>query len=88
MKYTVKKGDSLWKIANQYLGGGHKYTEIMQANNLSENSIIHPGDVLIIPESRSEQTQPKLVSKQMTRTQYTKLENTYNQLRENLEIQL
>ena len=31
-KYTVEKGDSLWKIAKENLGSGLKWTEIYEAN--------------------------------------------------------
>lgn len=47
--YTVKKGDSLWKIAKEKLGSGTRYVEIMKLNNM-ENSVIYPGNVLYLPE--------------------------------------
>lgn len=37
--YTVKKGDSLWKIAAKYLGNGAKYPEIKTLNNLKGNTV-------------------------------------------------
>ncbi len=43
--YTVRAGDSLWKIANQY---GITVDELIQANNLT-NTTLKIGDVLIIP---------------------------------------
>lgn len=46
--YTVKKGDSLWKIAVQQLGNGSRYTEIKTLNGLKNNTI-HAGQVLKIP---------------------------------------
>lgn len=46
--YTVKKGDSLWKIAASYLGDGSRYKEIMTLNSLTSTTI-HPGLVLQIP---------------------------------------
>lgn len=48
MEHIVESGDSLWKIAEKYLGSGSKYTDIMKWNNLSDNSVIHPGQKLII----------------------------------------
>ncbi|MCA2968962.1 MAG: LysM peptidoglycan-binding domain-containing protein [Acidobacteriaceae bacterium] len=51
-RYTVVAGDSLWKIAAQHLGNGSKYPEIIKANPgklKDDKSVIHPGDVLIIP---------------------------------------
>ncbi len=46
--YTVKRGDSLWKIAQEQLGNGARYKEIVNANGLVNNTI-HPGDKLIMP---------------------------------------
>lgn len=46
--YTVKRGDTLWGIAQKYLGNGSKWTEIKKANNLSSD-LIKPGQILKIP---------------------------------------
>ncbi len=50
--YTVKKGDSLWKIAQRYYGKGSDYTRIFRANGSvigSNPNLIYPGQVLTIP---------------------------------------
>ena len=50
--YTVVAGDSLWKIAQEHLGNGAKFPELITANPgrlKDQNSVIHPGDVLVIP---------------------------------------
>ena len=47
--YTVKKGDSWWKIAQNEMGSGMRYKELAAYNNKSYNSTIHPGQVLKIP---------------------------------------
>lgn len=49
--YTVQKGDSLWKIAQQHYGKGSDYTKIYNGNNgqISNPNLIYPGQVLKIP---------------------------------------
>ncbi len=48
-KYTVVKGDNLWKIAVKAYGDGYKWTQIAKANKLVNPNIIHPGNVLTLP---------------------------------------
>ena len=50
--YTVVAGDSLWKISQKFLGAGHLFKRIIEANPgklKDEHSVIHPGDQLRIP---------------------------------------
>lgn len=47
--YTVKKGDSLWKIAKLQLNDGGRYKEIAELNNISDVNKIYPGMVLKLP---------------------------------------
>jgi nucleoid-associated protein YgaU len=51
--YEVKKGDTLWKIAeaNYGKGKGAKYTVIFEANKpmLSDPDKIYPGQILRVP---------------------------------------
>ena len=50
--YTVKPGDSLWKIAAENLGNGTLYPKIVAANPgrlKDEKTVIHPGDILNLP---------------------------------------
>ncbi len=50
--YTVKKGDSLWKLSGQYYGKGSYYTEIYRANQdaIGNNpDLIFPGMVFELP---------------------------------------
>ena len=44
--YTVKKGDTLWTIAQKELGSGNKYQNIAKLNNISNPNKIQPGQVL------------------------------------------
>ncbi len=51
--YTVVAGDSLWKIATHYYKNGAQFPKIIAGNPgklKDEKSVIHPGDVLVIPE--------------------------------------
>lgn len=47
-EYTVKSGDSLWKIAQAQLGSGSRYREIVSLNNLKSETV-YPGQVLRLP---------------------------------------
>ena len=49
--YTVKAGDTLSKIAKEYLGNANEYMKIFNANKdqLSDPDKIKPGQVLKIP---------------------------------------
>ena len=46
--YVVKKGDTLWSIAQRYLGIGYKYKEIKELNALKSDTI-YAGQTLKIP---------------------------------------
>ena len=50
--YTVKSGDTLSKIASEFLGDANAYMEIFNANRdqLSDPNLIKPGQVLKIPQ--------------------------------------
>ena len=47
--YTVKTGDSPWQIAQELLGDGRRYVEIVQLNDLKEPYTIYTGQILRIP---------------------------------------
>lgn len=47
--YVVKKGDSLWKIAENNLGSGFKWIEISRINNLRNPDLIFSGQELKMP---------------------------------------
>ncbi|MEX2555566.1 MAG: BTAD domain-containing putative transcriptional regulator [Actinomycetota bacterium] len=57
-RYTVRAGDSLWRIAERHLGSGFRWNEIYRLNKgqrfhdgrtLSDPRLIHPGWVLELP---------------------------------------
>jgi nucleoid-associated protein YgaU len=50
--YVVQSGDSLWKIAEKFLGDGNRWKEIFEANKdkIEDPNLIYPGQELVIPE--------------------------------------
>lgn len=48
ISYTVKEGDCLWTIAEDYYGEGAAYTEIAAKNGLSNPELIFPGQELSV----------------------------------------
>lgn len=50
--YVVKKGDSVWKIAQRY---GTTMQAIILANNLRNPDLIYPGQILLIPGASTEE---------------------------------
>ncbi len=55
-KYTVKEGDTLFTIAENYYKDGSKFTEVAKANNLTDSDQIQTGQVLEIPKLEAQQT--------------------------------
>ena len=55
--YTVKSGDSLWRIAERELGDGFRYEELRQLNGL-DGTMIYPGQVLKLPGRSDEGVRP------------------------------
>jgi len=48
--YTVASGDTLWAIAERFYGDGSKYQRIADASGVANPDLIHPGQVLTIPD--------------------------------------
>lgn len=46
---TVQRGDSLWKIASQFLGSGTRYQELASLNGISNPNLIYVGQVIKLP---------------------------------------
>ncbi|MFK7996618.1 MAG: peptidoglycan-binding protein LysM [Granulosicoccus sp.] len=55
MYYTVKSGDSLSKIAKEYLGDAMAYPSIFEANRevIKDANLIYPGQKIRIPGANS-----------------------------------
>lgn len=49
-KYTVKEGDTLFSIAQNYYDDGYKYPELVETNSLANENAITVGQVLDIPK--------------------------------------
>ena len=49
--YEIKKGDTLWAIAGNFLGNGSRYPEIVEANLevIKDADKIYPGQKIRIP---------------------------------------
>ena len=49
--YTIEKGDSLWKIAQEFYGNGNDYPKLFEANKevIKDPDLIYPGQKIRIP---------------------------------------
>ena len=47
---TVRRGDTLWDLANSYYRNPWKYREIARRNNISNPDLIEAGTQIFIPE--------------------------------------
>lgn len=63
--YEVKSGDTLWRISQQYLGSGSRYTEIMKLNDL-KSEIIYAGMKLKIPVSQNSEPEAEETFREYT----------------------
>jgi nucleoid-associated protein YgaU len=50
--YTIQRGDTLWAIAERYLGAGWRYTSIYRDNRskIKNPNLIHPEQEVSVPE--------------------------------------
>jgi LysM repeat protein len=55
-RYTVKAGDSTWKIAQAFYGSGFNYVDIEAANGLTADSELTVGQQLTVPRVPVRQT--------------------------------
>ena len=54
--HTFQAGDTLWSLANRYLGSGTRWTEIAELNGIEDETAIPDGTVLSIPSTKTEAT--------------------------------
>jgi len=49
--YVIEKGDSLWKIAQEFYGNGNDYPKLFEANKevIKDPDLIYPGQKIRIP---------------------------------------
>ena len=48
-RYEVRRGDTLWSIATNVYGDGKRWSEIAQANRISDPHRLRVGQSLVIP---------------------------------------
>ncbi|WP_183097489.1 LysM peptidoglycan-binding domain-containing protein [Nocardioides pelophilus] len=63
-RYTVKRGDSLWKIAEERLGGGTRYVELVALNEAvldGRPDFLLPGTILRVPIAETAPADPYVV---------------------------
>jgi putative chitinase len=78
-RYTIAKGDTLWKIAEKFYGSGYNWVDLSRENKISQPNQIEAGQELVIPNvSRKRATAEaaeiglaKATSQGISSTQYT-----------------
>ncbi|MBI2595576.1 LysM peptidoglycan-binding domain-containing protein [Candidatus Daviesbacteria bacterium] len=55
-QYTIKEGDTLFLIAQNYYNDGYKYSKLVEANKLADENKIEVGQVLDIPKLEEAKT--------------------------------
>ena len=50
ISYTIKSGDNFWNIAKKYYGYGGYCNALCTYNGITSSTILHPGDVILIPD--------------------------------------
>ena len=56
--YTVKEGDTLFSIAQQYYNDGYKYPEVARTNNIANPDILETGQTITIPKLETSSVTP------------------------------
>jgi nucleoid-associated protein YgaU len=58
-EYTVKDGDTLFTIAQNYYNDGYKYSELVKANSLTNENQIEVGQKITVPKLDQTATSPE-----------------------------
>jgi len=53
--YTIKQGDTLWKISEDFFKSGYNWVDIASANKLPNPDVISAGTKLVIPDVKSKE---------------------------------
>ncbi|OGH10370.1 MAG: hypothetical protein A2857_07095 [Candidatus Levybacteria bacterium RIFCSPHIGHO2_01_FULL_36_15] len=64
--YTVKQGDSLWSISDEFYKTGYKWGEIARANKIASPENIEIGTKIVIPETAEIKT--KILTEEVKNT--------------------
>ena len=75
--YTVKKGDNLWKIAENIYGSGYNWVDIAQENNLTNPDLLAVGQELNIPKAEIIQPEITVFGTTITGDSYTVAEGDH-----------
>ena len=68
--YTVKRGDTLWDIAQKYLGDPYKYKYLATINNIPNPDLIYVGQVIKLSGGSSSNTATTTNSRVVTINQF------------------
>lgn len=74
LTHTVKRGETLWSIAEHHLGSGARYPEILKLNNgllRGKAQFLRPGWVLTLPASAQATAGQASVASERTHSPYT-----------------
>ena len=73
-EYTVKRGDHLWKIAEEVYGSGYNWVDIAKANKLKNPGALYVGQKLVLPKVEKKvvvkKTTPQTQHKTITGDKY------------------
>ncbi|HPZ50770.1 MAG TPA: LysM peptidoglycan-binding domain-containing protein, partial [Propionibacteriaceae bacterium] len=72
--HTVKRGETLWSIAEHHLGSGSRYPEILKLNNdllRGKPQFLRPGWVLTLPESAQAHAEQATATSDRAHSRYT-----------------